>query len=253
MARVETRSNQGLLERANRFAKGTVLSALMLTQAPNLVHNVNADEPVNEPRTSQRTSGIELAANKIVTKQAEAIDPYAALDALVQTKELTAEKINPAFKDSSYRNNLTYIMERIQDAKTRGLRGVDLNEVFSLHPVAAHALVRSAYVTYQSLPVFQPEKTKEVLDSSFVQNFGQKSKPTRQDAKKFVDLFVGRFVIPAMQVNYTEECIRTNASYTQKDVQQKTLEGYNLKYRDKYDDISFSISDAPPNSVTLRK
>ncbi|MDA1020356.1 MAG: hypothetical protein O2962_02270, partial [Cyanobacteria bacterium] len=66
--------------------------------------------------------------------------PYQQLDELVAKNEVHTKHINPAFKDPSYKYNLDYIMEKLPKAKARGLEGIDLDNVFSLHPTAAHAL-----------------------------------------------------------------------------------------------------------------
>lgn len=172
---------------------------------------------------------------------------------LFKEKVLDEAKVNRVFNDGAYAKNLDYILEKLPKARARGLKGVDLDEVFSLHPVVTHAIVRSAYITYQRIPVLEPRTAGSILDSKRVTGFGMKSQPSRQQVRKFVDEFVGRFVIPGMERNLAIEHERVGAAYTAADIERKTQYGYNKAYKGGFDDITLLITGPDPVEIASTK
>lgn len=160
----------------------------------------------------------------------------AKLASLFEARELSESKVNRAFNDPLYESNLDYIVDKLPVAREDGLKGVDLNKVLSLHPVAAHALVRGAYITYYGDGVIKPGESKEILDSGFVTNFAKAASPTKEEAEKFIADFANAWVIPAMKRNYTNAYRRGEAPPTD-DVDKGVREGYSIRYKPKFDAI----------------
>lgn len=176
------------------------------------------------------------------------------LASLFKAKELDETKINRAFNDPAYSKNLDYILEKLPKAKARGLEGIGLNEVFSLHPVVAHSIVRASYITYYASHVLSAEDTKDVLDRKSITSFGLSSKPTREEVKDFVENFVEDFVIPGMEENLRQEYQTVRATYSSdNEIKQKTMYGYNARYKPGFDDVTLFIAGKDPSRSDTRE